>query len=221
MKRTDSDTAENGGVQFFGKVTASISHEIRNVLAVIKENAGLLEDLTLLAEKGRPLEIERVRTVAGKVKDQVMRGDGIVQDMNRFAHSVDHKLERVDLSHVITLVIGLARRLAFIKGIKLESQDSREGIMITTNPFLLENLIWTCLELAMEAEPYPETVTFDQGFVEDRAQIRMTGFQSAARLKDEACIKRLEKDFMENLEGDLAVDPGSGEILIRLPRDIS
>jgi hypothetical protein len=32
------------GLQFFGKMTASISHEIKNVLAIINENAGLLED---------------------------------------------------------------------------------------------------------------------------------------------------------------------------------
>ena len=32
------------GFQFFGKMSASISHEIKNALAIINENAGLLED---------------------------------------------------------------------------------------------------------------------------------------------------------------------------------
>ena len=36
-----------GGIQFFGKMAASISHEIKNVLAIINENAGLLEDICL------------------------------------------------------------------------------------------------------------------------------------------------------------------------------
>ena len=40
------------GLQFFGKMTASISHEIKNVLAIINENAGLLEDLALMADRG-------------------------------------------------------------------------------------------------------------------------------------------------------------------------
>jgi hypothetical protein len=35
------------GLQFFGKMSASISHEIKNVMAIINENAGLLEDLTV------------------------------------------------------------------------------------------------------------------------------------------------------------------------------
>ena len=42
------------GLQFFGKVSASIAHEIKNVLAIINENAGLLEDLTFAARKERP-----------------------------------------------------------------------------------------------------------------------------------------------------------------------
>ena len=35
----------NGKAAFSDKVTASVSHEIQNVLAIIKENAGLMEDI--------------------------------------------------------------------------------------------------------------------------------------------------------------------------------
>jgi signal transduction histidine kinase len=221
MKKTNLEISETSGLQFFGKVTASISHEIKNILAIIKENAGLLEDLTLLAEKGRPLEIERVRVVAGKIKDQVMRGDGIIGNMNHFAHSVDRTIEQVELGEVIALVIELARRLAFMKGINLELKNSPARIMITTNPFLLENLIWTCLNLAMESEPHPGTIGFIRESSETVAQIRITGLQSVSRLRDEEFFKRIKEDFVENLEGDLTVDPGPGEIVIRLPQNIS
>ncbi|MCP3901564.1 MAG: sensor histidine kinase, partial [Desulfobacteraceae bacterium] len=37
---------------FFGKITASITHEIQNVLAIIKENAGLMEDFLLINQSG-------------------------------------------------------------------------------------------------------------------------------------------------------------------------
>ena len=36
---------QDGGLFFFGKMSASISHELKNVLAIINENAGLAEDL--------------------------------------------------------------------------------------------------------------------------------------------------------------------------------
>jgi hypothetical protein len=37
-------------------MTASISHEIKNVMAIINESAGLLEDYSLMAEKGMPID---------------------------------------------------------------------------------------------------------------------------------------------------------------------
>ena len=58
------------GFRFFGKMSASISHEIKNALAIINENAGLLEDLTLLAEQGRPTDPERLKKLAGSIITQ-------------------------------------------------------------------------------------------------------------------------------------------------------
>ena len=71
------DIMATEGLQFFGKMTASISHEIKNTLAIMNENAGLLEDLSILAERGRPLDLERVKRIAGQVTKQIHRADGL------------------------------------------------------------------------------------------------------------------------------------------------
>jgi len=60
---TDAET----GLQFFGKMTASISHEIKNVLAIINENAGLLEDLALMADGGAEIEPQRLKICPGRL----------------------------------------------------------------------------------------------------------------------------------------------------------
>ena len=40
-------------LEFFGKITAGITHEMKNVLAIIKKSAGLMEDImSLSAEVG-------------------------------------------------------------------------------------------------------------------------------------------------------------------------
>jgi len=44
--------SKDDSLRFFGKIVASISHEIKNVMAIINEKAGLIKDLTLMAEKG-------------------------------------------------------------------------------------------------------------------------------------------------------------------------
>ncbi len=221
MLKKNSRNQEDEGIAFFGKVTASLSHEIKNVLAIINENAGLLEDLTLLAEKGRPLELERVRLLAGKVKTQVLRGDGIVRNMNRFAHSVDLVLEQVDLGEVTALVVELAQRLAVMKGVSLEATAPAERVRITTNPFLLEKGIWNCLSLAMEEEPRPKVIGLVPESLEKGAQIRLTGLQGIYRSGEDAFMEGIRKAIPRDIESDLVTDQESGDILIRLPLDIS
>ena len=38
-------------IAFFGKVTASITHEIQNVLSIIKESSGLIDDVLSFSGK--------------------------------------------------------------------------------------------------------------------------------------------------------------------------
>ncbi|MCJ7596564.1 MAG: sensor histidine kinase, partial [Desulfobacterales bacterium] len=80
------DVIGEAGLQFFGKISASISHEIKNVMAIITESAGLMEDLTVLAEKGMPIDPQRLKTHAGKIMTQIRRADEIIKNMNRFSH---------------------------------------------------------------------------------------------------------------------------------------
>ena len=98
------------GIQFFGKMSASISHDLKNVLAVINENAGLLEDLCLMAEKGKALDPVRLKRLAGDVKNQIRRGDRIISSMNTFAHSADSESVTIDLRELLGLLVELSLR---------------------------------------------------------------------------------------------------------------
>ena len=57
------DIIAETGLQFFGRISASISHELKNVLAIINENAGLLEDLTSMADRGKPIDSARLKAI--------------------------------------------------------------------------------------------------------------------------------------------------------------
>ncbi|MGD8291766.1 MAG: sensor histidine kinase, partial [Desulfobacterales bacterium] len=83
------DVVAEMGLQFFGRISASVSHELKNVLAIVNENAGLLEDLACMANRGKPIDPSRLIKMADAVKKQVGRADEILKNMNRFAHSID------------------------------------------------------------------------------------------------------------------------------------
>ncbi|MCF8050129.1 MAG: hypothetical protein K9L59_02755 [Desulfobacterales bacterium] len=140
---------EHTGLVFFGKVTASISHEIKNRMAIINEQAGLLEDLLLMAERGGEVDLARLKRVSGAVKVQVAMGDRILRNMNRFAHSIDNPVVSVDIRSLLELTAKLAARLASLKGVNLEIYPGPENVEVTTSPFLLMNLLWLCLETAL------------------------------------------------------------------------
>jgi len=222
MNEDEDRRQRDNSIHFFGKVTASISHEMKNVMAIINENAGLMEDLAIMAEKGRPLEVKRVKTLAGKIRVQVQRGDGIVRNMNRFAHSIDMPVDLVDLCELLELMVILAQRAAAMKGITLEAKAASDKIMITTRPFILENLIWFCLRSIMDSDPSPRTIiVVPESVLKKGAQIRFSGFSGHFLSKDNTFFKQAKEQFLESLEGDLIIDSVAREIVIVLPGNIS
>lgn len=144
------DPLAESGLQFFGKISASISHEINNALAILNENAGLLEDLCFMAEKGKEIPPERLKKVAGGQLKQVRRANDIVKKMNRFAHSVDEPVRQTDLGEMMGLIVNLSNRFIANKNIAVDYGPPETPVTATTNPFFMENLLFNCLDHALE-----------------------------------------------------------------------
>jgi signal transduction histidine kinase len=208
------------GFVFFGKMTASISHEIKNVLAIINENAGLLEDITLMAEKGMPIDPEKVKTQAGRIKNQVRRADGIVKNMNKFAHSVDESLMSVDLAELSELMAALSGRFAYMRGVKLEPASMGSSATITTKPFLLENLVWLCLDFAMDRAGRGKTVGLIAEKTEDGGRIRFTQLDALGEAPTDKFPGEVEKALLAALKAQITKDVEAGEIVLSISKNI-
>jgi phosphoglycerate-specific signal transduction histidine kinase len=215
-----TQTIGDANIQFFGKIVASLSHEIKNVFAIIHENAGLLEDLVLLTEKGRPLEPERIRGLAGRMRDQIIRGNEIVQNMNRFAHSADIPIESVDLIQTLELLVNLFQRPAAMKGITLETNTRADSVIIRTNPFLLENMIWLCVSAAMDCVTVSKKLVLDGENSGDVVRIRFTGLDTMPESLGANIEKGNGEAFLNELKGTLTVRSTPGELILSLPKSI-
>ena len=145
------DIIAETGLQFFGEMSASISHEIKNVMAIVNENAGLLEDLTIMADRGKPIDPARLKAMADAVKKQIGRADGIIKNMNRLAHSIDQTVTNVELNETIHLLVGLTARFAVMRGVQVDLQLPENPVTFQTAPFFLMNLLWLCLDFSMSA----------------------------------------------------------------------
>ncbi len=213
----DSQALAVEGIRFFGEMSASISHEIKNVLAIINENAGLLQDMVMMSEKGMPLSTQRLSGLAQSIARQVARGDRIVKGMNRFAHSADAPEETVDVGEVVHFVADLAARLIAMKGAAPQIKTPARAVTALTNRFFLEDLVWACLCRAMATRTPDGTVSIVVEKTEAAARIRFCGLAADALAGEAGCPSPRETLVAGLLGAVLTADGEKGEIGLVLP----
>jgi C4-dicarboxylate-specific signal transduction histidine kinase len=210
------------GLQFYGKMSASISHEIKNTLAIINENAGLLEDFALMAEQGgAPIDPERLKTIAGAVLKQIGRADGIVKNLNQFAHSVDEIVNTFDLNEIVELVIRLSARFAAMRNVNLNTKLSDGPVMLKTIPFFLMNLLWLCLDFVMDAVGSGRTVELVTEKVENGGWVMFSSPGNHFEAPQEPFPTEREKILLSLLKAELAADTGASKIILKFSSDIN
>ncbi|WP_310600016.1 histidine kinase dimerization/phospho-acceptor domain-containing protein [Desulfobulbus sp.] len=204
------------GLSFFGSMTASISHEIKNSLAIINENAGLLGDLVALSEKGRPLDPERMKTIADSIRRRVQSADDIVRRLNRFAHSANQPVVSSGIRDILACTIVLSERLATMKGVSLTLADGDE-IEVQTLPFVIENLLWICLKNIFLLAGTGQQVMLD-------ARREASDIVITLRCTPEIPVKQLESSVAAEgqpliffLRVQVQADPDGSSLHLRMP----
>ncbi|MGD8252253.1 MAG: hypothetical protein PVH30_12940 [Desulfobacterales bacterium] len=143
-----TDTGESTGLQFFGKIAAAVTHDLKNSLSVINESAGLLEDFCVMAQHGQSIDMGRIGKVAGQVKGQVERADRIIRSFNRFAHCVDHPVAPTDMGETVATLVQLAQRLLAGAGLSAAVRLPEPPVVIATRPLLAQVMIWSGIQWA-------------------------------------------------------------------------
>jgi len=207
-------------LRYFGAVTASVSHELKNVLAILNEQAGLLQDYAAMAAQGQPLDVERIRRLSATMQGQIGRGDAILKRMNRFAHSADRERATVELGELAVLVAELFGRSAASRGLAVEVRSAGAALHLTTHPFALETLLGELLDRLSAALPGIGTLAIELGSEAGAAHIRMPGLARHA----DALAGLLEADALEALLAALGASAAfhqeSGDLVITLPMNI-
>jgi signal transduction histidine kinase len=212
-------TAEDG-LRFFGRMSAAISHDLKNTLSIMNESAGLLEDLALLAEKGRPLDPQRIKQLGATIKRQIQRTDGIVRNMNRFAHSVDDPVKEIGLAASLEMLLAICRRLTDARGITVVIFPCSPDVCVETRPLYLYHMVWLLLEwcldyagpsksMELRIEPVPGSVHLV--------------FKGLAALTPDACkaaSAQGRQDLLALLGAQVETNAGKQEIQIILPTRI-
>ncbi len=213
VKPPDQEARRNER-QFVGSVCASISHEIKNCLAIINENAGLMGDLALMAGQGRPADPERQARIAASVQKQVARADQLVRNLNRFAHSGDIENRPPELAASIAFVQTLFERTATNSGHRLETGSIATAV-VACAPLVLLQLLWRLLLAGVERAD-GDVLTISAQVAGPQAQIHLQVQSPGTEIQPPPLPDAL-LDLAHAQGGTVEQVPASGSLSLRLP----
>jgi signal transduction histidine kinase len=213
-------------VAFFGKITAGITHEIKNVLAIIQESSGLMEDILDVTEDGTFPHKDKFITSLNRISRQIQRGIDVTSRLNRFAHSPDHCPANLDLNDIAEQMVLLASRFARLKNIVLESSPSDPPLIIKSDPVSLEMALFESIEILLNITGSGGKITLSPRKIQDTFVLGV-GYENTVLPEEDfmAKIASTERwaslqEIMARLGGTVKVFGLAPEILLHLPESI-
>jgi signal transduction histidine kinase len=155
----EPDRRRQEELAFFGRIGADISHDMRNVLAVIGQYAGLQGDLLALAKRRKPPDCEKLKELCAKIVAQVRRGTEAMDRFSRFAHAADEETASFDLTALADTVTALAQRQAKLARCRLEAELPGEAVPMRASPFRVQHAVFSAVWLMLGALDKGEVLT--------------------------------------------------------------
>ena len=132
---------------FMGSVTASVAHDLQNVLAIIKESSGLMQDILQIHQDAlSPDFIEKLTKSISRMQKQVSRGVGITSSLNAFAHTADSLQESIDVIDMLKQMVFLSQRIFQRQGIVVSFEDQGCQLTLLTDPLMFQMLIFESIQ---------------------------------------------------------------------------
>ncbi|NIP44537.1 MAG: two-component sensor histidine kinase, partial [candidate division Zixibacteria bacterium] len=132
-----------------GRLAAGVSHEINNPLAIINENAGMVNDI-LSVGNDFPMR-EKVTKSVNSILKNVERCSRITHRLLGFAKRMETKIETLDLRELITEVLGFLEKEALHRNIKINTNFPQDLPGIQSDRGQLQQVFLNILNNAIDA----------------------------------------------------------------------
>ncbi len=204
-------------LQYFKAMLPSFSHEAKNVLAVINENAGLMADYILMAQKGKTLDLERLNSLATIIRKQVARFNTLITDVRQAAHGIDNNTQTLCLVQHARQVSELLSTKAATRSIQFHVSAMEEPILIHTRPVLLLHLIWVCLDYAMQTSEQGRQIELSLEKKGENACVLMSGIDKLGPDSMPAIMPDEHRNtVLSALNAELAIDEHEKTLLLKI-----
>jgi len=156
IRRADRELAEalntaqhTNRLASIGRLAAGVAHEINNPLAIINENAGLMQDL--IAIEGASLEKDRLSSIAGTILKSVKRCSIITHGLLGFGKKMDSTIECVNLERLLREVLRFESRVSGYRNIAVSVNIPKNLPAIESDRGQLQQVFLNLLSNAYDA----------------------------------------------------------------------
>jgi signal transduction histidine kinase len=225
-KGDDMDYIKRKEAAFFGRITAGVTHEIKNVLAIIQESSGLMEDVLDVTENSTFPHKEKFIKSLDRIRRQIQRGIDVTTCLNWFAHSPDRTPSSLDLNETSRQMVLLVSRFARLKNVALEASPSDPPMVITSDPVSLEMALFEAIEILLKVIDTGGKITLSPRKIQNQCVLGI-GYENTVPDKEDfpAQISSTERwaslqETMTYLGGAAKTFGPAPEILLYLPESI-
>lgn len=195
-------------ILFIGSVLASVTHEMQNVMAIIKESGALTDDILKLNEPLRLRHGDKLASALTNIQEQVGRGRNLMLMLNGFAHAAaDHPSES-DLRRFARQISVLAERMVRLKDCSLRAEFDGQPLFVRANALLLMQSAYLGIAAVLEGCGPKDSLrmtVLPQGREKTTAALRISAAQSK-NTPDAAAVGSVMQElggFCETGEGRL------------------
>lgn len=201
--------------EVLSRVVATVTHELKNTLSIINENAGFLNDLGQMAGEDGSVPSPRVDTTTTKISHQVARSNTIIKNLNRFAHSGDTPSSEAKLFELLQLMVDLTARQAASASVTVTLQCP-ENITISTSLLPFESLLFYVLQSLYKHTDKGGSIVIDGELQKGQVIIKIThSTDSQAKGYRQGEVGEKEKLLAQFLQARVSAEHGA--VVISLP----
>lgn len=201
------------GFSFFGMTNRLISHEVKNILAIISETSGLMNELVELSKEGRTLEPDKLSSLSEGMIEDVERANRIIRNMNTLAHSVDNFIREVDIRDIVGLMMEVCPLDSTLRKTELNLVDG-DACVIYTSPLFLENLLFQVINFSLRHSGPDKRIRISLDKNDNRVRVALSGL--ASHITDEFPTRK-EALLAEALSAEITLDEKKKELHIDFP----
>lgn len=197
-------------IVFMGRVLASVTHDMQNVMAIVKESGCLVDDILSLNGYPRMKHGEKLKPAIGTIVEQVERGRNLMLMINGFAHAAGDFAEVADLCRFARQISVLAERMVLLKECRLQTECGQSPLLVQANAFLLMQAVYMGIAALLETCGSHRTVLLRTARAEHAGKewgmVTLSAGEPTAPPAEDAALDTL----MQQLAGLRVPAPGGG-----------